>query len=528
MNLRQIKSLFAINLLYANPQATSQSRRRKRSGRKLTRSLMLQFLLSSLVFLFIFTMVMLPIDFPRYPGYFGFYLVLYLVFVGSQSIGTLYNIFYESKDLKDYLPLPIASINIFAAKILTATYILLPYALPIFALFLMTGLRALGLLGIFLAFLAFLLTAMILLAVCSLFVAILAQSKLFLRYKKIATTLLLVLPLVFGMGTYLYIVTQNQSAGFIDGTIVDRPVIPLFTPVFDWMVRPLSALSGLGLLISLALLALILLFIVKRVVPKMFELQLQENTPSKKKAHKSTTTYKPLSRQLLHYNLGLVKNPTLWMQSLTGFIMPVAMLFGASSSGSLNLSSLSSRFFAALVLAGFGFAFLTMNTTSVVALIISLDRENYEYIRSLPASFLLYLRVKFRFAVGLQIILNTIVLLGIDFVLRLPVLLLLALLLGNAVSAWLIGQYYFYRDYRLLNLNWTNISQLYTRGGGNWLMVGLMFGGIFGSGIIVALTAVVLFFLPLPVLINAIILLIFSGIAFLIYRHYQKVFWKKL
>ena len=34
MNLQQIKSLFSVNLLYANPQATQRQREKGKNGRK--------------------------------------------------------------------------------------------------------------------------------------------------------------------------------------------------------------------------------------------------------------------------------------------------------------------------------------------------------------------------------------------------------------------------------------------------------------------------------------------------------------
>lgn len=45
MNLQQIKSLFSVNLLYANPQAT-QRQREKGKTKNLTKSLLIQYGLS--------------------------------------------------------------------------------------------------------------------------------------------------------------------------------------------------------------------------------------------------------------------------------------------------------------------------------------------------------------------------------------------------------------------------------------------------------------------------------------------------
>lgn len=73
MNLQQIKSLFSVNLLYANSQAT-QRQREKGKTKNLTKSLLIQYGLVSLIMLPFFGLMMLAIDFPKYPGFFYFLL----------------------------------------------------------------------------------------------------------------------------------------------------------------------------------------------------------------------------------------------------------------------------------------------------------------------------------------------------------------------------------------------------------------------------------------------------------------------
>ena len=91
---------------------------------------------------------------------------------------------------------------------------------------------------------------------------------------------------------------------------------------------------------------------------------------------------------------------------LTGsFIFPLAMLPGLLSSG-LNLSKLDLKFFAIFPIIGISLAFLTINNSSLPSMIISLDRENFNYFKSLPMKLNFYLRVKFHFAVFIQLVLS--------------------------------------------------------------------------------------------------------------------------
>ncbi|GAB2027707.1 ABC transporter permease [Lactovum odontotermitis] len=532
MNVRQIKTLFEINLRYANPQITTQNRKRGKAGKRLTNSLLIQYALSGLVFLVIFTLMMLTIDFPKYQGYFGLYCLLYIIFAASQSFASLHNVMYESRDLKDFLPLPVANTSIFFAKFLTVAFTVLSYALPLLTLFLITGFRATGIIGILLAIPIFLIIFLLIMAVSVWLISLLVQTKVFQRYKKTANLILLVLPTVGSLGAYFYLVFQNNSrteAAFA-GKLIDRPVLPVFTPIFDALVRPISLGSLLFWLLSLLVLALLYLVIQKRTIPGMFEMQLAEGparnkkkTKNKKRVHKSSTS---LSHQLFRYNLGLVKSPTLWRQALlNGYVMPFAFVFGMSMGG-LDLSQISIRFFATFFLAGGSFSLLTTNVASLCGLIISLDRENYSYIKALPWSLETYLRAKFHFAVGLQILMNTVALALLSLIMQIPIIMLVPMLLGNWLTQYVCSQYYYYRDFRLLSSTWTNLSELYTRGSGNWLTVGVLIGSILGGAIAVGVSAFLQMLLPLPLLVNMVLISITIAILFVVYRHYLKAFWR--
>lgn len=140
---------------------------------------------------------------------------------------------------------------------------------------------------------------------------------------------------------------------------------------------------------------------------------------------------------------------------LTGsFIFPLAMLPGLLSSG-LNLSKLDLKFFAIFPIIGISLAFLTINNSSLPSMIISLDRENFNYFKSLPMKLNFYLRVKFHFAFFIQLVLDLILSLVIGILLKVPVTLLFGLLIGNVIGVYLISLHYFVRDWHLLNLNWT-------------------------------------------------------------------------
>jgi len=107
-----------------------------------------------------------------------------------------------------------------------------------------------------------------------------------------------------------------------------------------------------------------------------------------------------------------------------------------------------------------------------------------------------------------------------------PLILAVSFLIGALWSSFLLCLKYFARDYRLLLLDWTNISQLFTRGAGS---LGLAIGTIatlFLSIIVIILygfaaTSVDFWLLNGPIFF---VILLTSGLWI---AHYQYRFWRR-
>ena len=149
--------------------------------------------------------------------------------------------------------------------------------------------------------------------------------------------------------------------------------------------------------------------------------------------------------------------------------------------------------------------------------------------KSLPIKLKTFLLDKFRLLVGLQLIIPLIIyaILGM-FVLHLHPLLVLSFCLGFALSMIIQGEWMYRRDYQLLDLKWQDMTQLFTRGNGQWLMMGIMFGHLILGGAVAVFAVILATMTQQLLLINillALILLVGLGLAqFWI----QKTFWKTL
>lgn len=524
MNKKRMLQLLQTNLIYVNPQNTAQLRKKGKTGAALSKGVLRQSLLISLIFIFMYTLIMMAIDFSKLPGYFTYYVALYTLMGMSQSITSVYNVFFESKDLPQFLPLPFSQKEIFTAKFAVVAITVIPFLLPLLALFFLTSLRSgdffliSGLISLLLFFLIFLLVF----ALCTLVVFGLTKTKFFANNKKLFSTVLLVVPLIVMVGGIM-LIQLSQPDYSTASSLTDRGLIWPFVP-FYYLAHQVWSLPALGSLLGIiVLLALCWQLIAHTIIPDLYKLTDMRNI-AKKKRH---VMGQGLSKLLLRYNSGLVKDPSLLMQVLsTTILLPVVMMITFGMSAQISLQELSLSFGGVFFVAGIVFSMTTIGPASFVANLISMDRENFLFVRSLPLSLKHYLRIKFWYGTGLQMVITGILLVIGSLVLKIPVLLALALILGDILGSYLMALRYFKRDYRLLNLTWTNVSQLFNRGGGNYLLMLSLFGFMIGGGILVGLYAAGVAF-GFALLLNSIVVIVIAAVSILLHVYYQRSFWAK-
>lgn len=523
MNRSRLKELLKVNLLFANPQQTSQMRKKGRSGAKLIRSILRQYVFSGALFLFIYGLTMVAVDFNKLPGFFTYYVALFGMLGFSQGISAIYNVFFASQDLVHFLPLPFRQSEIFLTKIVVVFLAVGPFVLPLLLLFFLTGMRAgvFPLLVVIFSCLLFLIFLAILFSLCSFIVLGLTRTSLFKKHKQIVLTLLLVISMLVTVVGILVI--NQQVSGDISS---DRSVISAFLPFYQAAARPFS-LKGLLCLLGLLLLAgACLLAVTKGLLPKLYEQLLDTTEFSVVKKRKSRENQN-LHQLLTHYNSMLIRNPSLLMQMFsTSILMPLIFIMTFSFNSQMSLDNLPVLYLGVVFVAGIALATMMINPTSFVANLISLDQENFSYVRSLPILMSVYLREKFFFAYKIHALVNGVVALVLGLFLHLPLLHLVSLIIGTLLGSYFLCLRYFTRDHRMLYLNWTEISQLFSRGAGNFGVAASIMGSVFGSMIILFAYGFCVPLAPLWINLGVMLVLVASGVW--CYYHYQKTFWHKI
>lgn len=523
MNKKQLMELVRVNLRYANPQITDRARRKGKSGKALTKALINQYLLSAVLFLFIYGATMFVMDFSKMPGFFTYYVALFGILAFSQGISVIYNVFFESQDLPAYLPLPFRQSTIFTSKILVVVLTVIPFVFPMFVVFLLTGWRS----GIFLpitiilSLLLFLLILTIVFAVCCLIVFGLTRTNFFKKHKKVVTSLLLGISMTVAIVGILMI---NGQSSYSETGLADRAPIAILVPIFDVASAPYSQ-AGLISFVSLFGLSAILIFSVKQLIlPKLYE-QLTDLSIAKNVSRRKHKTNQNLKQLFIGYNKQLLKEPNLIMQVLSNsLLMPIIFIVTFAFGGTLNFTNLSIRFIGVVFLAGLALAVMTVNQTSFVSNLISLDQENFNFVQALPISMYTYLKQKFLVGFFVQSILTGGISLIGGILFKLPLVFVVCLVLGSLLGSYLLCLRYFARDYRFLLLDWTNINQLFTRGSGSVGLVFTLFASIFASIILLVVYGFAAFYLPFWPLNLSVLAIVFI-ISFLWINHYQKSFW---
>lgn len=522
---QQIKTLTKINLLFANPQATQRARDKGKVGAALIRSILAQYLVSGLIFSAAYGFILSLNEFHKNPALFTYYMGLFMLLGLSQAMTSILNIFLESHDLPAYLPLPFDQRAIFMAKLAVVSLTVVPYLLPILLLYLITAIRSgmFIILAIVVALVLFSIATLIVYLVASIIIFGLAKTPFYRKHKKIVTTALLVVTMVLVVGSILFLNTSMS----VDDLGAHYPAIVFLLPFYQ-VTTQLMTMTGLYSLLGILACLGILYSIVRQFILRRFYEDLVELSSIKGEATRKNKSNQSLARILWSYNMQLIKEPNLLFQVMSGSLLfPLVLLISFGFNGVLEFSTLPIRFAFVLFLGGGLFSYFITNSMSIVAIGISLDKENFEYIQTTPIAMRLYFKHKFLFGWVIQLGLIAVITVLLVLVTKLNLWLALSFLIGASTSSYVISNFYFWRDLRLLDSHWTDLSQLFTRGAGTFgTFFFQVFGGIVGAMLIGAAVWIT-FLLPMlwvqVMLFGVSLLALFAGVMI-----YYKKYWSHI
>lgn len=476
MRFKVIKKLVDINILYSSQEANLANLRKKQAknpGKKVNVSarVLSSYIFSSLLMLFMFINIAFRFPFEEMPSFFSTMVAILLVLAFSTSFTAFYNVFYESKDLASYRPYAFKESEIIIAKGLSVLLPALAGIVPILAYFLVLYIRLapslwLGL-PLMLLSLALLFVSVTLVMVVA--VHFLAQTTVFRKYQSIFSNVMIgigvLIPLIF-------VLFLQSTFGSIVDKVRDIPFLLYPLHIFYKIaVEPFSTEAILGLLAWIALTVFLLYLTKKKVFPHFYDVILLNSEEKVKKERRnkeriSTTNKKGFFRMVLRYHLTLLGQGTGVVTVLfTSAFLPYLMMIGLISNirDSQIVPDIHPPYWLPLFFIGLFLAVVNNNITSLHSIALSLERENVDFLKSLPFDFARYVKVKFWIIFAVQSFLPILTLLGLSLYLGLPILSMIYLLVVWTLASVILSYHNYFKDVKNLSTNWSSITDLVNR-----------------------------------------------------------------
>ena len=533
MRFKVIKKLVDINILYSSKEANLANLRKKQAknpGKKVNVSarVLSSYIFSSLLMLLLFINIAFHFPFEEMPSLFSTMVAILLVLAFSTAFTAFYNVFYESKDLASYSPYAFKESEIIIAKGLSVLLPALTGIVPTLAYFLVLYIRLAPSLWLGLP-LMLLSLALLFVSVTLVMVGVvhfLAQTTVFRKYQSIFANVMIgigvLIPLLF------VFLLQSTSRDIVDRV---RDIPFLLYPIhlfYKIAVEPFSTEAILGLLAWIALTVFLLYLTKKKVFPHFYDVILLNSEEKVKKERRSkegiSRTKKGFFRMVLRYNLSLLGQGTGVITVLfTSAFLPYLMMIGPISTirDSQLVPDVHPRYWLPLFFVGMFIAVVNNNITSLPSIALSLERENVDFLKSLPFDFARYVKVKFWIIFAVQSFLPILTLLGLSLYLGLPILSMIYLLVAWVLASVSLSCHHYFKDMKNLSTNWSSITDLVNRSKGIVTMVLI----IIYSAIFLMSTIVSVYLLQSlsPVLaislgVGALILLL--GLAIFSYHYY--------
>ena len=534
MRLKVIKKLVDINILYSSQEANLANLRKKQAknpGKKVNVSarVLSSYIFSSLLMLFMFINIAFRFPFEEMPSFFSTMVAILLVLAFSTSFTAFYNVFYESKDLASYRPYAFKESEIIIAKGLSVLLPALAGIVPILAYFLVLYIRLapslwLGL-PLMLLSLALLFVSVTLVMVVA--VHFLAQTRVFRKYQSIFANVMIgigvLIPLIF-------VLFLQSTFGSIVDKVRDIPFLLYPLHIFYKIaVDPFSTEAILGLLAWIALTVFLLYLTKKKVFPHFYDVILLNSEEKVKKERRnkeriSTTNKKGFFRMVLRYHLTLLGQGTGVITVLfTSAFLPYLMMIGLISKirDSQIVPDIHPPYWLPLFFIALFIAVVNNNITSLHSIALSLERENVDFLKSLPFDFARYVKVKFWIIFAVQSFLPVLTLLGLSLYLGLPILSMIYLLVVWILASVILSCHHYLKDVKNLSTNWSSITDLVNRSNGIVKIVLLLIYSVILMALVIGSLFLVRSLSPILAIslgVGALILLL--GLAIFSYHYY--------
>ena len=499
MRFNRILTLVKTNLIFATQPAQLQNYRKKQAKNpskpvNVAMKTLTQQLLFAVMFGALFG-IPGAISGRSYPPLqFASTVFLFLMILISQALPAIYNVFYESKDFESYLPYAFTELEVILGKSLSIVVATLQGFLPIVMLFGIHVYFSGGnfLLTIPIALIGALVLSATVYVLMFLLCFFLAKIPLFRKYQSVIANVL-----IFGISLgaiigYQMILSKSVVNTFITGEmpIFLQPVLAFYNAILNPFDMSLYLTIGFVILVFVAILLLVKFI----VLPNFYE-AVSQTSSSKVKVERvkemELDGNKLSTKFMIRYTLRqLMEGSVLTQTIIAAGILPYLLLLPTVlnfSSGPTEFSFMNflnlNTFLPFAMLITF-IAFFNTGGNNLLAVGISLERENYYYLKVLPFDMHQFLERKFWILFAIQSAIPVILMTVICTVLRLPIYMTLGIILSWGIISLGLSRWGYARDLKLFTPTWTNVIELLNRmrsGVKSVIFAVVLFGFLFGA-----------------------------------------------
>ena len=539
MNLQAVRKLVKLNLLYAVTPAQLAAYRQKQEKNPLKKidipkKILRSQLMIGLIYIAFFGVLnsfVNPIG--NNPTLFANMISIFSAFTFSQSFIAFYNVFYESKDLTSYRPYAFREVEIILGKAISVMMVALMGLGPIIAYFIVLPIQYGK--DFWYTIPLMIINCFILLVFLGVFiftlVHYLTSLSFFKKYKNIISNILLGFVSIFSGLLYILISNHNMVSIL---TKQERAFIPPFEAFYAMILHPLSFDGMIGYIGWIGITVLLLVNIHYKILPTFYEKAMEVSSIQQYSKRIRSFTLDNFSKLVRKYNIQLMKEGSIIVQgiiapSILPYLMLLPMIFGIMKEGITVTEFFTFRFLLSYLLFALLFAITNSIGNNLTSIGFSLERENLEYLKVLPIDMKKYAREKFKVLFLAQSSVPILLLSIVLLVLRMPVLLVLAVIVTWFSISFGLSAWGFERDYRLRVPNWSNIVELQSRG--NKFLLGFLMFILFMLLILcIAISFPIIHFLPeiIGYIIGAAAFIILNGLGIFFGEFYLRKLKKAL
>ena len=499
MRFNRILTLVKTNLIFATQPAQLQNYRKKQAKNpskpvNVAMKTLMQQLLFAVMFgaLFGIPGAMFGRSYP--PLQFGTTVFLFLMILISQALPAIYNVFYESKDFESYLPYAFTELEVVLGKSLSIVVATLQGLLPIVMLFGIHVYFSGGfiLFTIPIALLGALILSAIVYLLMFLLCFFLAKIPFFRKYQSVIANILVFVISLGAVIGYQFMVTNSMVNTVLTGKMPAfiQPVLAFYNAILDPFDMTVYPMIGFVILVFVAILLL-----VKFIVLPNFYQAVSQTSSSKVKVERvkqmELDGSKLSTKFVIRYTLRQLMEGSVLTQTIIAagilpylLLIPILLDFSGAPTEISFMNFLNLNTFLPFAMLITFIAFFNTGGNNLLAVGISLERENYYYLKVLPFDMHQFLERKFWILFAIQSAIPVILMTVICTVLRLPIYMTLGIILSWGIISLGLSRWGYARDLKLFTPTWTNVIELLNRmrsGVKSVIFAVVLFGFLFGA-----------------------------------------------